>query len=53
MFCLHVCVPLMCLLLMKATNSVKFPGAGVMGDFEPPCGSGNQTWVLCKSNKCS
>lgn len=25
----------------------------VSGDCELPCGWGNQTWVLCNSNKCS
>jgi hypothetical protein len=30
------------------------PGAGVAGSPElPSMGSGNQTWVLCKSGKCS
>lgn len=34
-------------------EGIRFPETGAADVCEVPCGSGNQTWALCKSNRGS
>lgn len=51
--CMHVCIPLVCLVLRgqkKASDSLALQLQKVVNYY---VGSGNRTWVRCKSSKCS
>ena len=51
--CVCVCRDMYTLVHMEARGN-EFSEVGVIGNSEQPyIVSGNQTWVLCRSNKCS
>lgn len=52
----HVCMCTTCLVTLKARRGCQFPSNwNSASGHEPPCGrsAGSQTWVLCRSSKCS
>lgn len=52
--CKYVCVCLCVHVNAGLKEAIGFPGAGLKGSYElPDVDAGNQTRVLCKSNKCS
>jgi hypothetical protein len=59
--CRYVCAPMYAWCLQRSKEGVGSPSPGVMGidhlelimKRSHNMDAGNQTWVLCKSNKCS